>query len=169
MPKAPCDPVPWVPRSAAPTTQKPARGPSATLWHNSLNVADAFGFPKEAMLIDVELGVQRPDQVDINALLGIFPTDGHRSRWSRAVWTFREGTSRDGASSPTPRSWSLSTWSPTMTLHEKRIILEMGSGNDLYGCDYTRRPAGPSRTRCTILRSFCSSRWAMTTATCASR
>ena len=25
-----------------------------------------------------------------------------------------------------------------MTLHEKRIILEMGSGNDLYGCDYTK-------------------------------
>lgn len=43
------------------------------LWHNSLNVADAFGFPKEAMLIDVEVGVQQPDRVDCQALLGIFP------------------------------------------------------------------------------------------------
>ncbi|MEO7853107.1 MAG: Lin0512 family protein [Rubrivivax sp.] len=43
------------------------------LWHNSLNVADAFGFPREAMIIDVEIGVQQPDAVDRNALLTIFP------------------------------------------------------------------------------------------------
>lgn len=43
------------------------------LWHNSLNVADAFGFPKQSMLIDVEIGVQRPEAVDVLPLLGIFP------------------------------------------------------------------------------------------------
>ncbi|MCB1905947.1 MAG: Lin0512 family protein [Rhodocyclaceae bacterium] len=43
------------------------------LWHNSLNVADAFGFPKEAMIIDVEIGVQQPERVDTSALAGIFP------------------------------------------------------------------------------------------------
>lgn len=43
------------------------------LWHNSLNVADAFGFPKETMLIEVELGAQEPDAVDRDALASIFP------------------------------------------------------------------------------------------------
>ena len=43
------------------------------LWHNSLNVADAFGFPKAEMIIDVAIGVQRPEAVDTAALAGIFP------------------------------------------------------------------------------------------------
>ena len=43
------------------------------LWHNSQNVAQAFGFPREAMIIDVEIGVPRPDAVDRDALLKIFP------------------------------------------------------------------------------------------------
>ena len=43
------------------------------LWHNSLNVAEAFGFPREAMIIDVEVGVQQPDAVDRDALLKVFP------------------------------------------------------------------------------------------------
>lgn len=50
-----------------------ARAIRDALWHNSLNVADAFGFPRDAMLIDVEIGVQKPEQVDIQALLDIFP------------------------------------------------------------------------------------------------
>ncbi len=54
-------------------TEAAARAIRDALWHNSLNVAEAFGFPKEAMLIDVEIGVQRPDAVDRDALLKIFP------------------------------------------------------------------------------------------------
>lgn len=54
-------------------TEACARGIRDALWHNSVNVADAFGFPREAMLIDVEIGVQKPERVDIQALLGIFP------------------------------------------------------------------------------------------------
>ena len=54
-------------------TEAAVRGIRDALWHNSLNVADAFGFPKEAMLIEVEIGVQQPDKVDSDALLGIFP------------------------------------------------------------------------------------------------
>ncbi|MBT9552018.1 MAG: Lin0512 family protein [Hydrogenophaga sp.] len=54
-------------------TEACARAIRDALWHHSLNVADAFDFPKEAMLIDVELGVQRPDLVDIAALTGVFP------------------------------------------------------------------------------------------------
>lgn len=54
-------------------TEAAARAIRDALWHHSLNVADAFGFPKEAMLIDVEIGIQQPEAVDSDALLGIFP------------------------------------------------------------------------------------------------
>lgn len=54
-------------------TEAAARAIRDALWHNSLTVADAFRFPKEAMLIDVEVGVQRPEAVDRDALLSIFP------------------------------------------------------------------------------------------------
>lgn len=54
-------------------TEAAARAIRDALWHNSLNVADAFGFPKEAMLIDVQIGVAQPDAVDRSALLKIFP------------------------------------------------------------------------------------------------
>ena len=50
-----------------------ARAIRDALWHNSLNVAEAFGFPKEAMIIDVEIGVQKPEAVDRDALLKVFP------------------------------------------------------------------------------------------------
>ena len=54
-------------------TEACARAIRDALWHNSLNVAEAFGFPKEAMIIDVEVGVQQPDAVDRDALRAIFP------------------------------------------------------------------------------------------------
>lgn len=54
-------------------TEAAARAIRDALWHNSLNVADAFGFPRDAMLIDVEIGVQQPKAVAAEALLGIFP------------------------------------------------------------------------------------------------
>lgn len=54
-------------------TEAAARAIRDALWHNSLNVAEAFGFPREAMIIDVEIGVQQPDAVDRDALLKIFP------------------------------------------------------------------------------------------------
>lgn len=54
-------------------TEAAARGIRDALWHNSLNIAEAFDFPKEAMLIDVQVGVQQPEAVDTEALLKIFP------------------------------------------------------------------------------------------------
>lgn len=54
-------------------TEAAARAIRDALWHNSLNVAEAFGFPKESMMIDVEVGVQQPDEVDVSALASIFP------------------------------------------------------------------------------------------------
>ena len=54
-------------------TEAARRGLQDALWHNSINMAELFGFPKEAMLIDVEVGVQEPDQVDAESLKSIFP------------------------------------------------------------------------------------------------
>ncbi|SFS21390.1 Lin0512 family protein [Yoonia litorea] len=54
-------------------TEAARRGLQDALWHNSINMAELYGFPKEAMLIDVEIGVQQPDQVDTKSLMSIFP------------------------------------------------------------------------------------------------
>lgn len=43
------------------------------LWHNSLTMAPAFGFEKSAMLVDVEIAVQDPDQVDHAELHKVIP------------------------------------------------------------------------------------------------
>ncbi|WP_439154108.1 Lin0512 family protein [Yoonia sp.] len=54
-------------------TQAARRALQDALWHNSINMAELYGFPKEAMLIDVQIGVQQPQQVDTNSLHDIFP------------------------------------------------------------------------------------------------
>lgn len=43
------------------------------LWRNSINLAELFGQPKEAMMIDVEIAAQDPDAVDTKALAEVFP------------------------------------------------------------------------------------------------
>ena len=43
------------------------------LWHNSINLAELFGFDKTDMMLTVEIGVQRPDLVDEEALKSVFP------------------------------------------------------------------------------------------------
>ena len=54
-------------------TEAASRALRDALWHNSINMAELFGFPKEAMILDVEIGVQQPDRVDKTALAAIFP------------------------------------------------------------------------------------------------
>ena len=54
-------------------TEAAQRALKDALWHNSINLAELFGFPKEAMQIAVEIGVQEPDQVDIATLAAVFP------------------------------------------------------------------------------------------------
>ncbi len=39
-------------------TEAARRALKDALWHNSINMAELFGLPKEAMLIDVEIAVQ---------------------------------------------------------------------------------------------------------------
>ncbi|MGB0799985.1 MAG: Lin0512 family protein [Planktomarina sp.] len=54
-------------------TQAATRALQDALWHNSINLAELFGKDKGDMLIDVEVGVQKPDQVDTAALAEVFP------------------------------------------------------------------------------------------------
>ena len=54
-------------------TEAAVRGLKDALWHNSINLAELFGRPKGDMLIDVDVGVQQPEQVDQAALKAVFP------------------------------------------------------------------------------------------------
>lgn len=54
-------------------TEAACRAVRDALWHNSINLAELFGFDKSDMLIDVEIGVQQPDRVDGSAVAALFP------------------------------------------------------------------------------------------------
>lgn len=54
-------------------TKAAERALKDALWHNSINLAELFGQPEEAMIIDVEIAVQAPDQVETERLKSIFP------------------------------------------------------------------------------------------------
>jgi len=43
------------------------------LWRNSVSFAEAFGFEKSDMLVDVEIGVQQPEAVDIEEIKAVLP------------------------------------------------------------------------------------------------
>jgi uncharacterized protein (TIGR02058 family) len=54
-------------------TKAAVRALRDALWHNSLSVADAFGQPVDAMVIEVKIGVPRPEAVDREAVLALLP------------------------------------------------------------------------------------------------
>ncbi|QUJ77893.1 Lin0512 family protein [Sulfitobacter albidus] len=54
-------------------TQAAKRAVQDALWHNSINLAELFGFDKEDMRITLDVGVQHPEKVDRDALKAVFP------------------------------------------------------------------------------------------------
>ena len=54
-------------------TEAACRAVRDALWRNSINAAELFGFPKEAMILDVTIGVAEPDKVDTGTVAAIFP------------------------------------------------------------------------------------------------
>lgn len=54
-------------------TEAAARAIRDALWHNSVNMAELFGFEKTDMIVDVEIAVQQPDRVDVSTLADDFP------------------------------------------------------------------------------------------------
>lgn len=54
-------------------TKAAVRAVRDALWHNSLNVASALGVPTDSMIVDVLVGVPKPDRVDKNEVLAVLP------------------------------------------------------------------------------------------------
>ena len=54
-------------------TKAAVRALRDALWHNSLSVAPALGYPRDAMQVDVEIGVACPEQVDTAAVAAVLP------------------------------------------------------------------------------------------------
>lgn len=54
-------------------TKAAVRAVEDALWHNSINLAELLGRDKSDMLIDVEIGVQAPEQIDTAKVAAAFP------------------------------------------------------------------------------------------------
>ena len=54
-------------------TRAACRALEDALWHNSVSIADAFGLDHSAMIIEVDVAVQRPEQVDTEKVAAILP------------------------------------------------------------------------------------------------
>ena len=59
-------------RGADPT-KAACRALRDALWHNSLSIATALGRPLDAMIVDVHVGVPRPETVDKAQVLAVLP------------------------------------------------------------------------------------------------
>jgi uncharacterized protein (TIGR02058 family) len=70
-------------RGADPT-KAACRALRDALWHNSLSIAAALGQPPDAMIIDVHIGVPRPEMVDKAQVLAVLP-------YGKATVTVTEG------------------------------------------------------------------------------
>ena len=54
-------------------TKAAVRALRDALWHNSLSVANALGQPTDAMQVEVTIGVQQPDRVELTAVKSALP------------------------------------------------------------------------------------------------
>ena len=54
-------------------TKASVRALRDALWHNSLTVVPALGYPVEQMEVDIEIGVAEPDQVDRQQVAEVLP------------------------------------------------------------------------------------------------
>lgn len=54
-------------------TKAAVRALRDALWHNSLSVAKALGMPTDSMVVEILIGVPRPERVDKAAVLAVLP------------------------------------------------------------------------------------------------
>jgi uncharacterized protein (TIGR02058 family) len=54
-------------------TKAAVRALRDALWHNSLNVAAALGKPTDSMMVEVLIGVPKPERVDKSEVLAVLP------------------------------------------------------------------------------------------------
>lgn len=54
-------------------TKAAIRALKDALWHNSLTIAPALGYSRDAMQVEVEVGVAKPELVDTKAVAAVLP------------------------------------------------------------------------------------------------
>lgn len=54
-------------------TKAAVRAVRDALWHNSLTVAKALGYPPEAMVVELNIAVAKPSKVDTEAVAAVLP------------------------------------------------------------------------------------------------
>ena len=54
-------------------TKAAVRALRDALWHNSLSVANAIGKPTDSMVVEILIGVPKPDQVNKDEVLALLP------------------------------------------------------------------------------------------------
>ena len=54
-------------------TKAAVRALRDALWHNSLGIAEALGKPTDSMVVEIHIGVPKPDQVDKAEVLAVLP------------------------------------------------------------------------------------------------
>ena len=54
-------------------TKAAVRALRDALWHNSLSIADALGKPTDSMVVEIHIGVPKPEQVDKEQVLAVLP------------------------------------------------------------------------------------------------
>lgn len=82
-------------------TQAAERALRDALWHNSINLAELFGFEKTDMKIRLDVGVQQPDKVDVERLKSVFPYGDVTVQVSKGGLDVPRPAGQEGAGHPT--------------------------------------------------------------------
>ena len=82
-------------------TQAAKRALQDALWHNSINLAELFGFDKSAMQITVDVAVQNPDAVDRTELAQVFPYGTPDIRVTKGGLDIPRPAGQEGSGQPT--------------------------------------------------------------------
>ncbi|OAN94218.1 Lin0512 family protein [Sulfitobacter geojensis] len=82
-------------------TQAAERAVRDALWHNSINLAELFGFDKSAMRITLDVGVQQPDRVDVEVLKAVFPYGNVTVKVSKGGLDVARPVGQEGGGHPT--------------------------------------------------------------------
>ena len=82
-------------------TQAAERAVRDALWHNSINLAELFGFDKTDMQITLDVGVQQPDAVDVDVLKAVFPYGNVTVRVAKGGLDVPRPPGQEGAGHPT--------------------------------------------------------------------
>ncbi len=117
-------------------TKAAVRALRDALWHNSLSVAAALGLDTDSMQVEVTIGTPHPEKVDKAQVLAVLPHgtgngDGGPGRPGNSESTKAPTSTLLAQAAAVVWAGRAVEGSGTMAL--KRVILEMGTGNDLHG------------------------------------